>query len=198
MKLQPDASIVRAITPPYQYYSHFVNGKQIRCKTPFMPAGKHRCQGCPQDKPRPRWFIGVIDKSNNKYSILSVNAALFKKIQDIVRNPEYGDPKTYDMEITINDTKLMSDPASNMYTVLPLEKTVISIDEEEFFKLKESLVKLTDPICATLEDITNTDDFKEFYLSVYHDSVIVEFLSSAVPKWYPKFKDVLHNLITFS
>ena len=156
------------------------------------------CLYCAKDKPKPRWFLGVIERATGKYSILNINTALFSKLRELIRNPEYGDPQTYDIEITLRDIQLMRDPIDKMYEVTGLPKTPLIVDESERNKIKEKLVKLTDPLFMELEDISTMDDFKNFYISIHHDPLTVELLSNVVPKWYPKFKDVLHKLITFS
>lgn len=189
VRLQPHCpNVMRVITPPYQYYSHYVFGKRKPC-TIKLTSG---CKECLHDKSKPRWFLGVIDRSTEKYSILDMNMSLFKNLQLLVRDVQYGDPQNYDIEITINDS------ISNMYSVAAGEQFPVIVDESERELLKFKLLRLTDPVCIELETISTLDQFKNFYLSVRLDFLTVETMTKVVPKWYPEYTETLQKLITFS
>lgn len=192
VRLDSNLKTIRAVTPPYIYYSHFTDGKMKICKM----LTTNGCVPCSQGKPKPRWLVGVMDKSTGKYSILNMPASLYKKVQDIVR--EHGDPQSYDIEVGRKDIKLVSTSLADSYEVKYLEQYPIIVDASEKQKLTDKLVKLTEPMCQELDEISSVEEFKNYYISVHTNPSMVDRLCNLVPKWYAQYKEILHKLVTFS
>lgn len=116
LKLQQGSNLVRVITQPYQYYTHTVKfegetgfGTPIRCSAPHG-----ECAVCDltvtgedgkvkkQFPPKRRWYIGVIDRKTQSFKILDCGKTVVEKVQDLSRDPEWGNPSKYDIDIKVN------------------------------------------------------------------------------------------------
>ena len=83
------------------------------------------------DKPKRRWFLGVIDRKNNAYKILDIGFAVFKSIQTLAKDDDWGDPSRYDVDIVVDP----NGGSTGYYTVVakppkPLTATDLVIKEE--------------------------------------------------------------------
>lgn len=125
LRLQPGSNIVRLLTVPYQYHQHkkvFDNdtkgkyGRRINC------AGA----GCPVcamgDKAKRRWLVGVIDRRSGMYKILDIGFAIFKGIQLLAQDSDWGNPEDYDCDISAHP----ENPATNYYGVVAKPKKPMS------------------------------------------------------------------------
>ncbi len=105
LKLVPGSNVIRVLTDPYQYYQHkykFPGEKGFGHRIPC--SAKHgACVVCAKnDKPKKRWFIGVIDRRTNTYKILDVSWSVLSDIQTYNQDSDWGDPTQYDIDIVVN------------------------------------------------------------------------------------------------
>jgi hypothetical protein len=105
LKLVPGSNLIRVLTQPYQYYQHKYKfegekgyGHRISC------SAKHgSCPVCAKgDKPKKRWFLGVIDRKTNSYRMLDVSWSVLSDIQTYAQDADWGDPIEYDFDIVVN------------------------------------------------------------------------------------------------
>jgi hypothetical protein len=87
--------------------------KNIAC-----PKTLDRTAPCPicsmGDKPKDRWIVKVIDRSSNTVKILESGHMIFGQLSSLNENPEYGDPREFDITITRKGEKLDTE-----YNVIP-------------------------------------------------------------------------------
>jgi hypothetical protein len=105
LKLVPGSNLIRVLTVPYQYYQHkykFEGEKGFGHRIPC--SAKHgSCPVCAKgDKPKKRWFLGVIDRKTNSYKILDVSWSILSDIQTYAQDQDWGDPTEYDFDIVVN------------------------------------------------------------------------------------------------
>ena len=105
LKLKPGSNLIRVLTEPYQYYQHKYKfdgekgfGHRIYC------SAKHgSCVVCAKgDKPKKRWYLGVIDRQSNAYKILDVSWSILSGIQTYAADADWGEPIQYDFDIVVN------------------------------------------------------------------------------------------------
>lgn len=137
LRLNQGSNVVRLLTLPHAYYQHkhiIPGGKKygyrINCADP-----EHRttCPVCKagSDKAKRRWFLGVIDRKTNTYKILDIGFAVFKAVQLLAKDDDWGDPSRYDIDIVVDPN---GGPA-NYYAVVakppkPLSAADLLIKEE--------------------------------------------------------------------
>lgn len=105
MKLKPGSNLIRILTLPHQYFQHKYKfdgekgyGHRINCS-----AKNGHCPVCAKgDKPKKRWYIGVIDRQTNSYKILDISWSVLNDIQTYARDEDWGDPSQYDFDIIVN------------------------------------------------------------------------------------------------
>ena len=105
LRLSPGSNIVRVVTLPHQYYLH-------KYKVPGERGYGHRvycsqvhgsCAVCATgDAPKRRWFIGVIDRKSNAYKVLDIGYSVFKSINTLVKDADWGSPDQYDIDIVVD------------------------------------------------------------------------------------------------
>jgi len=170
MKLTEGSNIVRIVTKPYQFYSHYTAdqsgaSRNIRCALKDCPV----CQK--GEKASPRWFVGVIDRETGYPAILEISMQVFQGILVLKKKKSWGDPRAYDIDILRK--KAGSQP---LYVVTPEEKSPITDGEKTAIKdllSKIDLAKISaaptpDEVkkqlgiatekTATVEDSTGSDD----------------------------------------
>lgn len=134
LRLEPGSNELRLVTAPFQYMFHKYQvegdkfGKRVRCskihgECPLCDTG---------DKPKPRWFIGVISRKTNKYQILDIGWAVFNQIKTLAQNKRFGDPQKYDIDIIVNP----NGGATGYYQVLGLPKEPLTAEDQ---KIKDSV-----------------------------------------------------------
>ena len=108
MRLSPGSNVVRLLTLPHAYYQHkhMVDGGKkygyrINCAD---PKDRDNCPVCKkgEDKPKRRWFLGVIDRKTDTYKILDIGYSVFKAIQTLAKDDDWGDPSRYDIDIVVD------------------------------------------------------------------------------------------------
>lgn len=133
LKLGKGSNIVRLVTQPHQYIQHKWKpegdpgfGYRVMCSKPHGS-----CPLCAQnDKPKHRWLLGVIDRKTNTYKVLDISVSVFKAIQSLVKDEDWGDPSKYDIDIKVDQS---AGPAG-YYTVAPKPHKALSAND---LKIKE-------------------------------------------------------------
>lgn len=105
LRLKPGSNLIRVLTVPYQYYTHkykFEGEKGFGHRIPC--SAKHgSCVVCGKnDKPKKRWYLGVIDRSTNSYKLLDVSWSVLSDIHTYAQDTDWGDPTQYDFDIVVN------------------------------------------------------------------------------------------------
>jgi len=131
LRLLEGSNEVRLVTRPYQYLVHKYKkepnnpkdyGTKISCS-----AIHGKCVLCNEgNSAKPRWLLGVIERKTGSYKILDVGYAVFQQIRKLAKNPKWGDPGKYDVDILV-------DPhggATGYYTVQPLSKEPLSAQDQ--------------------------------------------------------------------
>lgn len=105
LKLKPGSNLIRILTIPYQYYQHRYKfegekgfGHRIPCSI------KHgSCVVCTKNnKPKKRYYLGVIDRATNSYKVLDIGWSVLTDIQTYADDSDWGDPIQYDFDIVVN------------------------------------------------------------------------------------------------
>lgn len=131
IRLQSGSNIVRLVTKPYQYVIHKWKenqndkgyGDKVMCS---MFHGS--CPLCELgDRPKQRWYVGVIDRKTQSYKILDMSPAIFQKVQTFNRSEMWGDPGTYDIDIVVDKNA----GATGYYNVVSHPKTALSDKDVE-------------------------------------------------------------------
>lgn len=103
MKLE-NSTQVRILTLPYQYNAH----KQYLPKKQTNPFAQRllcasmlgKCDLCDEQKLLSlRWLLGVLNREDGKHYLLDIGFDIRWQLQNLYRNPNYGDLKNYDVEI---------------------------------------------------------------------------------------------------
>lgn len=122
MKLEKGSNIVRIITTPHLYMQHRwkPEGDPASYGYRVMCSAVHgSCPICSMggddSKAKRRWLLGVIDRKTNSYKILDVSVMVFKAVQGLVKDEDWGNPDKYDIDIKVDQT---AGPAG-YYTVNP-------------------------------------------------------------------------------
>jgi hypothetical protein len=180
LRLSPGSNIVRLLTLPHQYHQHkyvIPGGKKfgysINC------SGTADCPVCVKsgEKPKRRWFLGVVDRKTNTYKTLDIGFAVFKAIQVLAKDSDWGPPSNYDVDVVVDP----NGGSTGYYTVVakppkPLSAADLVIQEENgtenlvrlatppsVEKINEKLAKIMEEITASghVEEETRSSDKEE-------------------------------------
>jgi hypothetical protein len=128
MNLDEGSNRIRVITSPYQFYSHWaidqagVNRK-VRCALDGCPL-------CQQgERAVARWVFGVINYKSNKPAIIEIGPQIYKQIHAFSKNPRWGDPRKYSMDI-VRQPK----GSQPLYIVTPEPKEAMTDEEKAMAK----------------------------------------------------------------
>jgi hypothetical protein len=135
LRLKPGSNVVRVVTRPYLYNQHKYKipgekgyGHRINCS---RTDNNDYCVVCSKgDRPKKRFFIGVIDRQTNTYRVLDINYGVFKNLQVYVEQDVWGDPSGYDIDIVVNPKA----GSVGYYTVVAKPHTALSAAD---IKLRE-------------------------------------------------------------
>lgn len=83
----------------------------------------------PWNKTREKHIIHVLDRATGEVKLLDKGNGIFKHIKKLAMNPEYGDPRNYDITITMTGDK--NDFTSIEYTVTPARQNTDLTDAEK-------------------------------------------------------------------
>ena len=97
-----ETTTVRILTAPHQYIFHKWKPEGLKgYGEKIMCTGKDDCLLCQMDVyPSQRWYVGVIDRGTQSYKVLDMSPSLFKLVQGLNKNPRWGNPSKYDLDIT--------------------------------------------------------------------------------------------------
>ena len=127
LRLSPGPNKIRVLTPAYQYAQHRylpLNGRKFGYRVNCSKSDT--CDECPlcdipDNKPKKRWLLGVIERSTGMYKILDIGWSVFSAIQALAQS-DWGDPGQYDLEVVVNP----SGGALGFYKVLPCKEKALS------------------------------------------------------------------------
>lgn len=150
ISLDSGSNKVRLITDPYVYMIHKFKEEGDR-GFPYKVKCSRYHGSCPLcDHPdkavaavKPRWYVGIIDRSTQSPKILDMSPAVFQDLQKLSRS-EWGDPTKYDIDIVVDK----SGGANGYYTVLPLRPEPLSdadVEMKQNFDLDSLASRCTPP-----------------------------------------------------
>ena len=131
LRLDSGSNVVRVLTKPHEYLVHkykshesdpgfgekvlssLANGKDV-----LVDKGM---------KPKKRWLVGVIDRKTASYKILDMSFTVFKSVQELVKDDDWGDPTQYDIDIKVDK----NGGATGYYTVMPKRPVPLSTADLE-------------------------------------------------------------------
>ena len=167
VKLEEGSNVVRIFTKPYQFYTVWTKdatGKERKIRSavtncPLVQRG---------EKPSARWYIGVVNRKNNKASILEVGPQIYKQVLGLRKKESWGDPRKYDIDI-VRQPK----GSQPLYVVSPEPKALMTDEDKSEitdFLARVDLVKMTEaPTPAEVreqlgisEPAAPSDDFNDF------------------------------------
>ncbi len=135
MRLQSGSNRVRLITKPFQYWTHKwkEEGMQGFGEKVYCSKFHGSCPCCDaEDRPKRRWFAGIIDRKTGTYKILDMGVAIYQKVQGYSRDEDWGDPSQYDIDIVVDK----NGGATGYYNVIPKPKSSMTDDD---LKLKQDV-----------------------------------------------------------
>ena len=131
MKLAEGPNVIRIITKPHEYLVHNFKvdpkdpgfGDKINSS---LAHGRDPLTEAPYNsKPKRRWLVGIIDRRTGGYRILDMSSSVFRGIQELVRDSDWGDPSQFDISVNV---KKDAGPAG-YYTVVPKSKRPLSASD---------------------------------------------------------------------
>lgn len=129
LRLDEGPNEIRILTQPHQYLVHKYKkegdngfGQKVQCS-----AIHGSCPLCADgDKAKPRWLLGVISRKTGTYKILDISFAVFSQIRKYNKNPRFGDPTKYDINIEVDK----NGGATGYYSVQALPKEPLSAADQ--------------------------------------------------------------------
>lgn len=163
MRLQDKNNVVRMITKPHEYTVHRYKtnpddpgyGERVMSslyygRDPLIEKGL---------KPKRRWLVGIIDRRTQSYKILDMSVSVFKSIQELVRDEDWGDPTQYDIDIKVDK----NGGPTGYYTVIPKAKKPLSaadLDIKSQVDLDDLKRRCTPPTPEQVEELIKAIDAK--------------------------------------
>lgn len=147
LRLDSGSNVVRCVTKPHQYLVHaFKDEGDSGFGAKIMCSSFHKsCPLCEEgNKPKRRWLVGVIDRKTQTYKILDMSVTVFKTIQELSRDDDYGNPEKYDIDIKVDK----QGGATGYYNVIPKPAKPMSANDLEIkssVNYDELLAKCTPP-----------------------------------------------------
>jgi hypothetical protein len=131
LRLQEGSNELRLVTSPFQYLVHKYKkegdsgyGQKVGCS--IIHGSCPLCEL--NDKAKPRWFYGVVDRKTGLYKILDVSFAVFSQIRKLARNTQrWGDPTKYDIDVVVDK----NGGATGYYSVQPISKEPLSATDQQ-------------------------------------------------------------------
>lgn len=132
LNLKDGSNEMRLVTKPYVYLVHKYKkdekeqgyGKRVYCASV-----NGDCPLCKMgNKPKKRWYVGVISRDTGTYKVLDISYSVFTAIQKLNKNTQrFGDPTKYDINIEV-DRK--STGPNGYYQVQALPKEPLSAADQ--------------------------------------------------------------------
>jgi len=134
LRLNEGSNELRLVTAPHQYLVHKVKkdpdnpkdfGQKVKCSQ--LHGSCSLCEAG-DDKAKPRWFYGIIDRKTGTYKILDISYQVFSQIRKLARNTQrWGDPTKYDIDIVVDK----NGGATGYYSVQPISKEPLSAADQD-------------------------------------------------------------------
>ncbi len=149
MRLEVGSNKVRIFTNPYQYIVHWTKdssgaNRKVKCAVENCPLCKKGV------KAQYRWFLGVLDRKTGQPMILEISSQIYSGVKSHVSNPEWGDVRMYDIDITRGMPK-----TNPLYTIMASpNKGQITAEEQAVVKTfleRVDISKFTQP--STPEEV---------------------------------------------
>ena len=107
LRLRPGSNVVRILTLPHEYYQHKLvvdGGKRWGYRIGCSDVENNiDCGVCKRgDKPKRRWFLGVIDRREGTYKVLDISWSVYSSILTYVSDSDWGATDQYDIDIIVN------------------------------------------------------------------------------------------------
>lgn len=156
LRLENGSNVVRIISKPHEYLVHRVKfdekdpGFGDRVMSSMFHGSDPLCEPPFNLKPKRRWLIAVIDRKTGSSKILDMSTLVFKGIQDLVKDDDWGDPSQYDVDIKVNK----QGGPTGYYSVIPKSKKPLSAADLEIkqgLDLEELKRKCTPPTREQVE-----------------------------------------------
>jgi len=131
LKLESGDNVMRIVTKPHEYLVHDFKpikdapGYGTKLKSSMYHGADPLCEAPWNLKPKQRWYLGVIDRKTQSYKILDISSSVFKGIQVLVRDEDWGDPSQYDVNVKVNK----QGGAAGYYMVTPKSKKPLSASD---------------------------------------------------------------------
>lgn len=132
MRLGHGSNVLRVLTKPHEYlvhrydpnnptndkeknsgYGERVMSSMFHGSDPLVDRGF---------KPKRRWLVGILDRKTSSYKIMDMSVSVFKAVQELVRDEDWGDPSQYDIDVKVDK----QGGPSGYYTVIPKSKKPLS------------------------------------------------------------------------
>jgi hypothetical protein len=124
IRLEQGANKIRLVSHSFTFFQIYDQLKRVSYKyekKEDAPAGAKVSQ---------RWAWLVINRKDNSLGIIEVGWGIFKYILELAKNPDYGDPREYDL--TINRT---GEGLDTEYVVTPArQNTKLTKEEKEMIE----------------------------------------------------------------
>lgn len=156
LNLEEGSNIVRCVSSPYQFYSHFTEDatgqtRKVRCCLKDCPV-------CARGEvAKPRWYVAVLNRKTEAVSILELGPQVFKAIKALAgqKNSKgqivWGDPRGYDIDIVRGPKG-----ANPLYSVVPQPKEALT--DEEKTSIRAAMEKLD---LQSMVEAPSPDDIRE-------------------------------------
>ncbi len=156
LRLENGSNVVRIISKPHEYLVHRVKfdekdpGFGDRIMSSMFHGSDPLCEPPYNLKPKRRWLVTVIDRKTGSTKILDMSTLVFKGIQDLVKDDDWGSPDQYDVDIKVNK----QGGPTGYYSVIPKSKKPLSASDLELkqgLDLEELKRKCTPPTREQVE-----------------------------------------------
>ena len=128
LRLEPGENRIRIVTKPFQYLMHKYVPNSPNYKGfgervySSLPNGSDPLKDLTGKGPTRKWLIGVIDRKTQSYKLLDMGPGIFKGVQELTRDSDWGNPSMYDISIKVDP----KGGATGYYTVIPKNKKPLS------------------------------------------------------------------------
>jgi len=138
LRLKEGSNELRLITVPHQYIVHKYKadgdkgyGSKVMCSATHGSCPVCDIPGEEPGKPKfpakLRWFFGAINRDTGKTQILDVGFAVYQQLRKWAKNPKWGDPAKYDIDIVVDP----KGGATGYYTVQVCSKEPLSAEDQK-------------------------------------------------------------------
>ncbi len=196
LSLKQGSNKIRLLTNPYQIKCHFHN-RSINKVIFDLKFINNICEYCIQNNdqqkllPSKYFVFGAQDLDNNEDILLLLGGAQFRILQNLAKNPDFGDPRKFDIDFFMS-----SSPETHWIKALRTHEKI-----EKFDEIEKECIEFCKPY--TMKDCINTkkdrQEFKNFFLKCKnYSNDLIEEMIPVVETDFPEHVDVLKTLLIFS